>query len=291
MSILVYEKPTSRESTLSLQGDSSITYEWFALDSSKIATETQIIAAVMTQFTYRYNGFQRLIFKDIRAAAHGGPYWDGTVTYAIPPATTVDSKPGDNNPDDPDLDNSYSWEIGGGTSHLTQSIATVSQAGVVGIVIPPTKQIIGIDKNKITGVDVVTPKFEITRNIAFTGLRRGYTRTLNRMVGTVNDRTYMGYEKGELLLLGVSGHQKADNAITQPLGTWQLAFKFGVQFNQKAITVGAIPAFNKRGWEYVWFGYQEQFDAASGLTIPVPVYASVEQVYRYTDFRQLGFVV
>ena len=293
MAITVFEKPTSRDSTLSMAKGSSIAYEIFALATAH-ENETQVIHAVLALTSYFYTGFEILVLKDIKVKARGGPYWEGTVTFGLRDGPTNGDQTQSSPTDEPSkddgtaLDNSFSFEVGGGTTHLVASLKTTGQYPAPGIVIPPTKNMIGIDKTKINGVDIHAPTFGFTCTQTFTKITLGYLKNLRYNVGSVNAKRFLSFPAGELLLQGVSGQYKS-GITANPLGSWVLSFKFLVEQNHIAIKVGDIPPFAKLGWEYVWFGYADKYDAASGFTIQTPIYASVEKVYDYTDFKLLGF--
>ena len=185
------------------------------------------------------------------------------------------------------LDNSFSFEVGGGTADIVQSIQTKTQSSVPGVNIPPTNKMIGLDKSRIAGFNVVSPTFTFTITQVFETLTLGYLKNLRYLVGTVAGYEWLGFRVRELLLFGVSGKYKA-GSTSSPLGSWTCSFKYGAEQNVKGVTVGSITPFDKNGWDYVWYGYQDQYDATSGLTVPTPIYASVEQVYYYTDHSRLG---
>lgn len=297
MSITVYEKPTSRDTVLSFTRGSTITFEGFALATAG-EDETAVQAAVQSEISYYYNGFDFLVLQNIKAKPVGGPYWTWSADFALPDGPTTENSDGGNDaapesgdkPDPSDsieLDNSFSFEIGGGTAHLVASINTITQSAAPGIVIPPTNKMIGVDKSHIHGVDVVSPTFTFSITQVFPKLKIGYMKTLRFTVGTVAGYPHLGFPVGELLLLGASGQYKA-GAKNNPLGSWAITFKYGVEHNLAAVTTGNIPPFAKKGWDHVWYAYQDQYDATSGLTVPVPIYASVEQVYPYTNHKRLG---
>jgi hypothetical protein len=293
MSVTVFESPRSRGSVLAVDRGSQITYDIFCIANAG-ENETEVMAAVLAETDWFYDGFAFLVIKSLNIAPQGGPYWKGTVVFAVPPGYQQDGTQGNNTPgdspnssDNNPLDNSFSFEVGGGTSHITASLNTVAQYPVAGFTIPPTKNMIGLSRNRIEGVDIITPKFEFTFNVTMQMLTWGYLKNLRYLVGQVNSGTFLSFPLGELLLLGASGSYKADTT-SNPQGNWNVSFKFGCQRNRTAISIGDIPNFAANGWDYVWVGYQDKYDSASGLTVPTPAYASVEQVYGYADFTELG---
>jgi hypothetical protein len=296
VSITVFEKATSRSSTLDFQGSSEITIEFFVIDSSSAASETAVLAAVVTQLGAYYTGFALLILLNVKVSPKGGPYWEGSITYGVPNGDVNKDSPGDESGDTPEptdlnfLNSSFAFEVSSGSLHLTQSTNTITQSAAPGIVIPKTSGAIGIDRNRIAGVDIVDGKFEFTYTVIFNNLTWGYLKNLRYLVGSVNSKVLFGFQPGELLLIGASGSYRTGTTSNYGIGSWEVAFKYWAQYNQTGIVVGSIAPFNKNGWDYVWFGYSEQVDPnGSGLTIQVPVYASVERVYPYLNHGRLGF--
>ena len=114
---------------------------------------------------------------------------------------------------------------------------------------------------------------------------------------TVNDAEFLGYRKGELLFLGVTGQSQTPTDGQTP--AWTLTFKFAASptrgdpmpegLNDPDLLYTIAPGLVVRGiegWDYVWMKYGERTD--NGYTVLVPTHAYVEQMYPYGDFTQLG---
>ena len=160
---------------------------------------------------------------------------------------------------------------------------------------PAQDGIIGrLPDGSIQGVDIVVPKFEFSRTIIFNNITQGSLKNFRYIVGKVNLKTFMGFPPRELLLLGVSGQYKA-GATLNGVGSWTCTFKFGAQASDYNRTVGTAPypvigPFNRIGWQYIWFYYQDMLDpGGSGKTIRCAIAANIEDVYIATDFAKLGF--
>jgi hypothetical protein len=297
VAITVYEKPTSRDSILSFDGQSQITYEVFAKATAG-ENEAQVVAAVASLTSYFYTGFAFLECKSIHMKPQGGPYWEGEVVFGegkpYEPGTQGNNSAAEagDKPDPNDgqmADNSVSFEIGGGTLHITSSQRTPTQVAAPGFAVPATNNIIGINSanQRIDGVDVHAPTFQFTKEWTLQTITWGYLKTLRWLVGTVNIRKIFNFPAGELLLDGISGHWKAGQTTNQ-VGSWQMSARWLVEQNQVGIKVGNLPAFNKNGWDYVWFGYQPIPDPVTKMILPTPIYASVEQVYHYANHAALA---
>jgi len=195
--------------------------------------------------------------------------WEGTVSYAKysrsePPATG---------------DSVFSFDTGGGTQHITQSLATTG-------VYPPGADrhggAIGVTgEGRIEGVDITVPiyNFSETHYIAAEEVTLGYKLTLASLTGKVNDAPWKGFSGGEVLFLGASGSRRGTE-------DWEITFRFAASPNRTGITIGSITGISKKGWEYLWVLYETVEGDEGAVKRPKAVY--VEQVYEYANFALLG---
>ncbi len=162
-----------------------------------------------------------------------------------------------------------------------------------------------MNDGKPKGVEIYKPEttFQETLHFKESDLTNKYKRTLDEMVGTVNDAPWRGYERGEVLFLGVTG----SNYQHGNPKTYALTFRFAVRRNEKNVDVGEFEVVEKNGWDYLWifeteapvYGLStkggedgEDPDAESewGVTglIQRPEAIFLERVYEYTDFSKLN---
>lgn len=106
----------------------------------------------------------------------------------------------------------------------------------------------------------------------------GVSLILPGVVGLVS------YAAGELMLVRATGSRRNSDS-------WQFSFGFAASPNQTAIDVGGITVPAKKGHEYLWLYYGETAENTTGNLIKRPVAAYVEQMYRTSEFRDLGIVV
>ena len=216
----------------------------------------------------------------------------------------------------------WDFDTSGGTSHVTQSIATVAVYTPAGIKAADNHGAIGYNGKAIEGVDIVTPVFQFTvvKTMTTAEVTNAYIQTLFGITGYVNSTPFLGmFDPGEVLFLGASGSQKGADE-------WSLTYRFAASPNRTGLTVGApvvpgtgtyasqpgtgtaasgvdtgtgpiipgtgtgpyggIAGIAKKGWEYLWIRYDK---AISGtLDVEIPCQVSVEQVYLYADFGLLG---
>lgn len=181
-------------------------------------------------------------------------------------------------------DGKLTFEIGGGTQKITQSIRTVRTYQASGFDVPydpPNfRGAIGANGETVEGCEIYVSSMVINRTYRFDP---GHVTTaqINKwadLAGTVNEYVWQGREGGEVLFIGCQG-QIQD-------GGGEVTFKFGVRKNRDDITVGDMTGVEKEGWEYMWVRYAQVEDEGVAIRVPVNVY--IEQVYELSDFTELG---
>lgn len=181
----------------------------------------------------------------------------------------------------------FSFDTGGGTQHITQSIETRNKYG------PEASDefggAIGFDGENIAGVDITVPvyNFSETHYLPASVVTQAFRMVLFRATGTVNSSQFRGFEAGEVLFLGASGSRKGEN----PEDDWEISFKFAANSNRNDITVGDIGPIVKQGWDYLWVQYAPDVDDEKMVLVKRPIAAYVEKVYSESDFSKLGIGV
>jgi len=176
---------------------------------------------------------------------------------------------------------SFSFDTGGGTQHITQSLDTRGKYG------PAASDVlggaIGFDGENVAGVDITVPLFNFseTHYLPDEVVNQSYKMRLFRKTGMYNNDSFRGFDPGEVLFLGASGSRRGD-------GDWEISFRFSASQNQKNIKVGEITVPEKRGWDYLWVQYADDVDDNKKQIVKKPVAAYVEKVYYGTDFTSLG---
>jgi hypothetical protein len=183
-------------------------------------------------------------------------------------------------------DASFSFTTGGGTAHVSASIATKSAYASPtitdgnGQVRPPAifKGAIGFNGDAVEGTDihVATFDFKLTYYLDPADLKPDYLKNLYRLSSRVNsdavtvnvDGLQLTFKPGELLYLGADGSKRSGYNITD-----------GV--------IGDIRGIVKNGWDYLWVLFEDQKDMAAGKTVPRPLSVYVEQVYVYEALTPL----
>ena len=178
----------------------------------------------------------------------------------------------------------FSFDTGGGTQHITQSLQTVGLYG------PQASTAlggaIGFDGQNVAGVDITVPVYQFSESHVFSPVfvTPAYPIALMGLTGAVNSGPFRGFAPGEVLFLGASGSRRGQG-IDDP---WEITFKFAASPNRTGITVGTITGIQKRGWDYLWVQYGEDVDGTAKALIKRPIAVFVEQVYPFGNFAALG---
>lgn len=195
-----------------------------------------------------------------------------------------DSSGGDDGGGDEEDSFSTSFDTGGGTMHLNQSLGTTAKAPNDA---PDFGGAIGVDGDgNVAGVDVTMPvfSFEETHTLSGTVVTDGWKKKVAAITGTVNKAAFRGFAAGEVLFLGASGSKRSKKASAN----WEITFRFAVSANQAQLKIGDLTIANKRGWDYLWVSYKTAVAANGKSLVKKPSAAYVEKVYPDGNFGTLG---
>jgi len=183
--------------------------------------------------------------------------------------------------DDPET--VYTFDTGGGTQHITQSLKTVARYSPPDSVAPDFKSAIGATGESVEGVDVTVPvyNFSETHYIATAQVTGAYKAALFYLTGKVNSAAFRGFAAGEVLFLGASGSKRGEE-------DWEITFRFAASQNVNGLAVGDILGINKKGWEYLWVRYADDEDQAAKVLVKKPIGVYIEKVYEEGNFAGLG---
>jgi len=180
---------------------------------------------------------------------------------------------------------SISFDTGGGTQHITQSLSTRGRypAGEGSTGAPDLAGAIGYDGEQVNGVDIVMPNlsFSLARIVAAREITTAFRLALAALTGKVNSATWKGYAAGEILFLGAAGSGRIDQPI-------EITYKFAHSPNRADFTVGEITVTEKLGWDYMWVRYEDEVDGDKKAVVRKPAAVYIEQVYEAADFAALG---
>ena len=270
MSIAVTERMTSRE--LSVSGDKRTLKRHFIVDGTHDETDAE--TALLNAIEAIYNGLVRDSYSidpvNPDTVTETG-LWEASATYKSP--TYAEPETGDS---------SFSFDTGGGSQHITQSLSTIGRYAASGTA-PDFKGAINVTETSVDGVDIITPvyKFSETHYLADAAVTSGYKGTLFNLTGKVNSGSFKGFAGGEVLFEGASGAKRGEDQ-------WEITFKFAASPNRTNISIGEITVPAKKGWEYLWVQYADDEDTAAKALVKKPVAAYVEKVYEEASFAGLG---
>lgn len=177
----------------------------------------------------------------------------------------------------------YSFELSAGTARITQSIATPrSYQTLTGDYdIPDNKGAIGATDDTVEGCDVFVGAQQRSETWLFEAgeVTEALIETWENLNCHVNDATWRGRAKGEVLFLGVTGSSRDGNG--------EVTFRYAVKRNRDDVEVGDMVGMVKEGWEHMEIRYAD-VDGASNTRIQRAVNVIMHQVYPYGDLTQLG---
>jgi hypothetical protein len=208
-----------------------------------------------------------LTFQTYHINHEGGGVWEVTVRYGKKePKETGES--------------SFSFDTGGVTAHITQSLSTVNKYAASGSA-PDCQGAIGVTGDSVEGTDVTVPVYNFTEThyLPDNAVTGAYKLTLFQLTGRVNNGVFKGFAAGEVLFLGASGAKRGTE-------DWEITYRFAASPNVTSLSVGPITGISKLGWDYLWVRYADAED--ENVLVKQPIAAYVERVYELGNFDALG---
>jgi hypothetical protein len=276
--LTISEAMLSRRSTVGATPSCELSYLAWSTDNDETVRD-EIAAAAPATYTIDDNELDRQsievepIFVD--SVNHTGQ-WKATVRYGA--ATGSSPKP--------EGTNTISFDTGGGTQHITQSLSTVQKYAPSGKTAPDCKGAIGVSHNgsdiSVSGCDILVPEFRWTEeHVLPEATVTSKAATWYALTGKTNSSAWRGYNEREVRFDGCSGQRRGD-------GKWEITFRFSASPNRTGITIGSITGIAKKGWEYLWVMYGDVEDATAKRLTKQPIAAYVEKVLEDGAFADLG---
>lgn len=277
---------TNEEGTL----DREVTLRWLVSSkASYFAAETWAIG----QAPMYYKGHRRSRI-DLRGIGNG--WWEVSASYAniVPPEASDDDNEDRDEPDNP-ISNTVSIDTTGGTEHITQANTkdNAGQAGAsgqagyarAGETEPDLEGAINVEGDQVRGIDVTVPTFSFseTWTMPSSAMINSYIGTLYELTGTINNKEWRTFKKGEVLFLG------ARTEITRGASFCAVTFSFQARPTVEDYEIGSgdtkIEVAGKGGWDY----QQVTYDTVSedGSIIKRPKFVYISSVYQGKDFTRL----
>lgn len=268
MPIVIEERFESRSTVAGKSPSVELRY-WIKGTDDDLAARAALEAEAPTD----YDG---LVRQDVQIEPQGPDLWDGTVRYGA--ASFGGPQTGES---------VFSFDTGGGTRHITQSLQTILRKAPPGKTAPDFKSAIGVTDSGVEGVDIVVPvyNFSETHYLPESQVTQNYKLTLFGLTGKVNSGSFRGFAAGEVLFLGATGSKRVAPGGTQD---WEVTFRFAASPNATNLKVGDITGIAKKGWEYLWARYGDRTDDEAKALVKRPIAAYVEKVYESGNFAGLG---
>jgi len=189
-------------------------------------------------------------------------------------------------------DELFRFNTTGATQRINQSIETInsylSDLADSGEEAPDFEGAIGVTKDGIEGVDLVSPQFSfsVTKYKPIEEVTHSYVEALFELTGTTNNAAFGEYERGEVLFLGADGSRRG-------LDDYEITFNFEAIPNKTDLEIGSITGIEKKGWEYLWIRYEEKvvnyvmMGETREMIVQEPLAVYIEQVYEEGNFGAL----
>lgn len=180
-------------------------------------------------------------------------------------------------------DSEFTFDTSGGTTKVTQSLATVNRYAPGGETAPDFQGAIGVSEDRVEGVDITTPTYSFTETHKFpdASVNLAYKLVIFNLTGKTNNAPFKGFATGEVLFMGASGSKRGDEK-------WGITYRFASSPNLTGQTVGTITGIAKAGWDYLWVRYADFADTFAFALVKRPISANVERVYESGDFSTLN---
>lgn len=268
MSFTIDERYLSRKSVLGANPSQTNEYVLTGMDNEYDAQQT--VLGFVPELWDSPTGFGFLPIASIECEQVCDTIFYATVVYSFTPPQQEGQE-------------TTSFDTGGATTHITQSLGTTAYAPS-GKTAPNFMGAINVTKDGVQGVDIHIPglQWQRTRRFDPSFVDNDYINVLKALTGTINQDEFCGTDPGETLFLGATGNQQNANL------PWDITFRFASEENVTDLTVGNITGISKNGWQYLWVRYYDVDDTDSNQLVKQPLAAYVEDVYYPGDFSQLG---
>lgn len=216
--------------------------------------------------------------------------WRVAVKYSLSRTTPISAVPGQSGSDGNLEEPQISYELGGETRHVTDSItSTLYRTWNDGSTVSTAygSSPIGVTKDEVKGVDIPFPiiNFSETHHFPAVKLRGPTGRALRQkwegLFGKVNDASFRGYPDGEVQFQGVSLQQQGNKPVA-------VQFKFQRRPTLTDVRIGSLVIPKIAGFSIPdprWIEVKN--DVTKRMTRQVAE-VWVHEAIRSADFTDLG---
>lgn len=256
---------------------------YYAFDDAgdEVAAHAAVVAA--SPIVYRGMPRRGSSIKRLTRFA-GNVVYEVPVRYAFELNQVTPSDPTGQTSGLAQFDSTLTFNLVGGTTHITQALETTSHVPS-GETVVDIKRTIGLDlkTGQVRGLDVFAPVLDFTRTAQFPNhvVTDAYIDDLYTLTGRTNNASFKGRAAGEILFKGARGSKRGQEM-------WEIAFEFAYSPNEIAISIGnGITVAEKKGWEYLDILYKDGTDSIGGKLIQIPAQANIHKVFKDGDFSKL----
>jgi len=282
-----YEKLGSRSKSEDLDGDNTSGQVVYIITGTK--DDQLVMNTAIARMPYLFRNLRR---DSIDINPVGPDQWEATASYSDPADEDEDEDEGDPLEVGEGV---WSFDTTGETHNVRNTRDVAGEAHTYrqrkGTGTSPNDgggemygaiNVVGQDVN---GVDRVVPSLKMTyrTKLPMSFVDVAWVRNVAGITGTTNSKPFYGFDRGELLFMGVSGEEstRKDPEVT-------FSFQASSNFTGKYTLVSRDVTMTKKGWEYIWFYYETVEDTDTNRMKPKPVDVYINQLYDESDFSALG---
>jgi len=202
----------------------------------------------------------------------GGGIWEAIARYNYTDVTLSEME--------------YSFETGGGTQHITHSLATYDYAPD-GKTAPPSHGLIGATADGVEGVDIGVPEYRWaeTHPTQVSIITDTWKGIVYNLTNTFNATTFRGFPSGTVQFLGMTGTIRGGESVAY------LTVRFAASPTLENFTIGDSPdqivVPIKRGWDYLTI--RSDRTAEGNVLNQKPIAAYVHRVLEPGEFSNMGY--
>lgn len=177
----------------------------------------------------------------------------------------------------------YQFEVTTADVLVTRSLETIHNVARSGLAAANFNRLIGVTREGVEGTSVKIPIASWSETHLFDAsfVTDSYRQTMRRLVGKMNQASFRGRDRGEVLFAGATG------GIARGSSKYKINFSFLESENVESLNIDGITIPDKLGWDYLWTYSIEYPDTSAGRLVRRIIQANVERVIQFGDFGQL----
>jgi hypothetical protein len=175
----------------------------------------------------------------------------------------------------------YEFDISVQMERITQSLQTQAYAPS-GKQAPNFGGAIGVDGDRIEGIDAPFPKFSfsVTKYWDAAAVTQAYQIQVAELAGRTNAAPFYGLPAGSVMFKGARGRQSGDK--------FPISYQFEFAKPESGISIDEITVPSKKGWEYLDVYYETQVDEDAKKKVRRARAVYVHTITNESNFALLG---